>query len=57
MGMGGWEGGVTSLEKLPAAIWFPIVARMKDAAVKNFAGRESNLAMTAGMYHSKVPQI
>jgi hypothetical protein len=42
---------------VPAAIWLPMVANMKLNAVKNFAARESNLAITAGMYHSKSPQI
>jgi len=50
---------LTSFEKgkEPAAIWFPIVAKMKLAPVKNFAARLSNFAMTAGMYHSNLPQI
>jgi hypothetical protein len=48
----------TSLEKgyVPAAIWLPIVASMNEKPVKNLAARESNLAITAGMYHSNEPQ-
>lgn len=50
---------VTSFENGydPAATWLPIVARMKAAAVKNLAARESKFPMTAGMYHSKLPQM
>lgn len=40
-----FENGYT-----PAATWLPIVARIKDADTKNLAARESNLAITAGMY-------
>jgi hypothetical protein len=40
---------------VPAAIWLPMVANMKLNAVKNLAARESNFAMTAGMYHSNEP--
>lgn len=49
----------TSFENgyVPAAIWLPIVANMNEKPVKNFAARESNWAMTAGMYHWKSPQI
>ena len=52
-------GNLLSLENgyVPAAIWLPMVANMKLNAVKNLAARESNLAITAGMYHSKSPQI
>jgi hypothetical protein len=39
---------------VPAATWLPIVARMNEADTKNFAARESNFAMTAGMYLPKV---
>jgi hypothetical protein len=35
---------------VPAATWLPIVARMKAAETKNFAARESNFAITAGIY-------
>src|SRR5436305_12547227 len=41
---------------VPAAIWLPIVASMNEKPVKNLAARESNLAITAGMYHWKLPQ-
>lgn len=45
---------VTSLENgyVPAATWLPIVASMKDAATKNLAARESNLAIIAGLESS-----
>jgi hypothetical protein len=35
---------------VPAATWLPIVASMKAADTKNFAARESNFAITAGIY-------
>ena len=35
---------------VPAATWFPMVAKIKLALTKNFAARLSNLAMTAGIY-------
>ena len=41
----------------PAATWLPMVAITKEKAVKNLAARLSKLAMTLGMYHSKLPQI
>ena len=34
-----------------------MVASMKEKAVKNLAARDSKLAMTLGMYQSKVPQM
>lgn len=48
---------VTSLENgyEPAATWLPIVASMKENAVKNFAARESKLAMTAGINQLNSP--
>ena len=42
---------------MPAATWLPIVASIKEKAVKNLAARESKLAMTAGMYHWKEPYL
>lgn len=50
---------VTSFENGydPAAIWLPIVARMKLTETKNFAARESNFAIMAGIYHWKSPQM
>ena len=41
----------------PAAIWLPIVASINENATKNFAARDSKLAMTAGMYLSSFRTI
>jgi hypothetical protein len=42
---------------VPAAIWLPMVASMKAADTKNFAARESNFAITAGMYLTRCQHL